>query len=213
MLHKNGDSRLSCLFPDLKELQLFIVYYNVSWRLIILDLYYVEIHTIYSLFVESCYHKWILNFLKSFFCIYWEVPLNFRLCFINVSPWNNPTWSCPIILLMYCWIWFANLLFRKVAFIFIRDVYVLVVQWYFTLCNSIDYSAPSSSVHAILQAKILEWVGISYSRASSQPRNWTWVSCIVGRFFTIWATKEGDMASNFLFCNVFGYGFRVMVTL
>ena len=44
------------------------------------------------------------------------------------------------------------------------------------------------SVHGILQARILEWVAISYSRGSSQPRYQTWVSCITGRFFTIWAT-------------------------
>ena len=41
-----------------------------------------------------------------------------------------------------------------------------------------------ATVHGILQARILEWVAISFSRASSQPRNRTHVSCIVGRFFT-----------------------------
>ena len=53
-----------------------------------------------------------------------------------------------------------------------------------------DYSLPGSSVHGILQARILEWVAISYSRASSQLRDQTRVSCIAGRFFTIWATRE-----------------------
>jgi len=43
---------------------------------------------------------------------------------------------------------------------------------------------------AILQARILEWVAIPFSRGSSQPRDWTQVSCISGRFFTIWATRE-----------------------
>ena len=42
----------------------------------------------------------------------------------------------------------------------------------------------------ILQARILEWVASSFSRESSQPRNWTQVSCIANRFFTIWATRE-----------------------
>ena len=45
-------------------------------------------------------------------------------------------------------------------------------------------SLPGSSVHGISQAKILKWVTISFSRWSSQPRDWTCVSCIVGRFFT-----------------------------
>ena len=47
-----------------------------------------------------------------------------------------------------------------------------------------------SSVHGILQARILEWVAISSSRGSSQPRDQTQVSCIAGRFFTIWANRE-----------------------
>ena len=49
---------------------------------------------------------------------------------------------------------------------------------------------PGSSIHGIFQARILEWVAISFFRGSSQPRDWTQVSHIVGRRFTIWATKE-----------------------
>ncbi|XDA77321.1 hypothetical protein R6Z07F_007455 [Ovis aries] len=52
------------------------------------------------------------------------------------------------------------------------------------------YSPPGSSVHGILQAKILEWVAIPFSRGSAQPRDRTQVSCIAGRFFTILATGE-----------------------
>ena len=53
-----------------------------------------------------------------------------------------------------------------------------------------NYSPPGSSVHGVLQARVLEWVAISFSRGSSWPRDWTWVSCIAGRFFTIWATRK-----------------------
>ena len=53
-----------------------------------------------------------------------------------------------------------------------------------------DYSPPSSSVHGIFPARILEWVAISFSRGSSQPRDQTQVSCITGSFFTNWATRE-----------------------
>ena len=53
-----------------------------------------------------------------------------------------------------------------------------------TLCNSMDCSPPSSSVHRILQARILEWVAISFSRGSSRPRDRTQVSCTAGKFFT-----------------------------
>ena len=49
-------------------------------------------------------------------------------------------------------------------------------------------SLPGSSVHGISQARVLEWIAISFSRGSSWPRNRTLVSCIAGRRFTIWAT-------------------------
>ena len=58
------------------------------------------------------------------------------------------------------------------------------------LCDPMDYSLPGSSVHGILQASILEWVAVSFSRRSSQPRDQTRVSRIAGRHFTIWATWE-----------------------
>ena len=56
------------------------------------------------------------------------------------------------------------------------------------LYDSIDCSLPGSSVHGIFQARVLEWVAISFSRGSSQPRGRTPVSCIASRRFTIWAT-------------------------
>ena len=52
-----------------------------------------------------------------------------------------------------------------------------------------DCSLPGFSVHGISQARILEWVAISFSRRSSQSRDWTCVSHIVGRCFTIWVTR------------------------
>ena len=51
-------------------------------------------------------------------------------------------------------------------------------------------SPPGSSVHEISQARTLEWVAIPFSRGSSWLRDWTWVSCIAGRFFTYWTTWE-----------------------
>ena len=59
-----------------------------------------------------------------------------------------------------------------------------------------SYSLPGSSVHGISQAIILEWVAISFSRGSSQARDQTWVSCIVGRFFTIWATRKASSLTD-----------------
>ena len=60
-----------------------------------------------------------------------------------------------------------------------------VTQLCLTLGDTMDCSLPGSSVHGIVQAKILEWVAISFSRGSSQPRYRTQVSRIVDRRFTI----------------------------
>ena len=54
-----------------------------------------------------------------------------------------------------------------------------------TLCDPMDCSLPHSSVHGIFEARILEWVAISFSRGFSQAKDQTQVSCIVGRHFTI----------------------------
>ena len=67
-----------------------------------------------------------------------------------------------------------------------EKVKVLVAQSCLTLCNPTDCSSPGSSVHGILQARILERVAIPFSRGSSSPRDQTWVSSTAGRFYTIW---------------------------
>ena len=59
-----------------------------------------------------------------------------------------------------------------------------------TLCDPMDNCLLDSSVHGIFQARVLEWVAISFSRGSSWPRDRTWVSCIVDRHFTVGATRE-----------------------
>ena len=71
-----------------------------------------------------------------------------------------------------------------------RKVKVLVAQC-LTLCNPMDYSPSGSFVHGILQARILEWIAISFSRRSSQGLNE--VTHIAGTFFTIWATREAHL--------------------
>ena len=64
------------------------------------------------------------------------------------------------------------------------------------LCNPLDYSSPGSSVHGILQARILEWVAILFSRGSSWLRGWTCICCIAGRFYTIWAAEKALEGSS-----------------
>ena len=83
----------------------------------------------------------------------------------------------------------------------------LVTQSCPILCNPMDCSLPGSSVHGILQARIMEWVAMLSSRGSSQPRNWIQVSCIASGFFTDWATKEAQVATYTISIN------RVQFTL
>ena len=59
-----------------------------------------------------------------------------------------------------------------------------------TLCDPMDCGLSGSSIDGIFQARVLEWIAISFSRGSSWPRNQTQVSCIAGRHFTVWATRE-----------------------
>ena len=65
-----------------------------------------------------------------------------------------------------------------------------VTQSCLTLCDPMDCSLPGSSIHGIFQVSVLEWVAISFSKGSSQPRDLTQVSCIANRCFTIWATSS-----------------------
>ena len=70
--------------------------------------------------------------------------------------------------------------------------YVLSCSVVSSSCDSIDCSPAGSSVHGILQARMVEWVAISFSRGSSWPRDRTQVSCIAGRLFTDWVMGEGQ---------------------
>ena len=78
----------------------------------------------------------------------------------------NKAWLCLIVCVCVC-------------------VCVLVTQSCPTLYDAMDCSLPGSSVHGIVQARILEWVAISFSRGASQPRGRTQVSRIAGRCFTV----------------------------
>ena len=68
--------------------------------------------------------------------------------------------------------------------------WVKFAQLCLTLCNPMNCNPPGTSVHGILQARILEWVAISFSKWSSQPRDRIQVSRIAGGFFTNWATRD-----------------------
>ena len=82
-------------------------------------------------------------------------------------------------------LWGANNSFNKcVALIESQSV---SLSHGLTLCNPMNYT-----IHGILQARTLDWEAFPFSRRSSQPRDWTEVSHIAGRFFTRWVTREAQ---------------------
>ena len=76
-----------------------------------------------------------------------------------------------------------------------------VAQSCLTLCDPVDCNLLGFSVHGILQARILEWISISFSRGSSQPRDQIRVSRIGGRHFNLWATREALSAKELMLLN------------
>ena len=108
--------------------------------------------------------------LFSFVPVFLHFPCHFQICFPSL---RSILFLLPCSVHLYC---------------------CLATQLCLTLCNPTrGCSPPGSSVYGILQARILEWVDMPSSRASSQPRDRTQVSHIAGRFFTIWATREATL--------------------
>ena len=92
--------------------------------------------------------------------------------------------------------------------------FILVALSRPTLCDPMDCSPPGFSVYGILQARILEWVAIPFSRGSYWPRDRTQVSCIAGRFFTVWATREVQyMCINQFFSSCSSFSFNISVLM
>ena len=79
-----------------------------------------------------------------------------------------------------------------------RCIHAQSLQSCLTLCDPIDCSPPGSSVHAILQARMLEWVAMPSSRGSSQPRDQTCISCIGGGSLLLshWGRPENSTNVN-----------------
>ena len=93
-----------------------------------------------------------------------------------------------------------SFLHHKIATPALLPISVLSPHSCLTLCDRMDSNPPGSSVHGILQARILEWVAFPFSRGSSPPRDRTQVSRIVGGFFISWATREAPTPSLADYC-------------
>ena len=95
--------------------------------------------------------------------------------------------------------WIMSLPSSKIHIVF--GCCCLVSKSCLTLCNPMDCSPPGPS-HGGLQARILEWLAIPFSRVSSPPKDRTHISCIAGRHFAVWATEETRRWSHF--CQIQG---------
>ena len=84
---------------------------------------------------------------------------------------------------------------KKKALLKLREE-LLCAQWCLTICDPMDYSPPGSSVHGCPRQEY--WNGLPFPSPgkSSQPRDQTWVSCITGRFFTDWTTREAQRGAH-----------------
>ena len=132
MLNKSGKSRHPCLVPDPRR---NLTSFSLSMMLTV-DLPYItyivlryipSVPTFWRGFVFFFLnHKWLLNFVKSFFASI-EIHIICTLrWFVDTEPFlhsweKNPTWLSCMMFLMDCWIWFANILLRIFAFMFISD--------------------------------------------------------------------------------------------
>ena len=108
MLNKSGESGHPYLFPDLRgnDLVFHLRMNDVCCGFVIYGLFNVEVGSLCAHLLERFYHKWVLNVVESFLCIYWDDHMGFLLRFVNMvyhvdwlayieeslHPWNNPLW-------------------------------------------------------------------------------------------------------------------------
>ena len=112
-------------------------------------------------------HMWLIKI---------RVSTQYSVCFVSsLKKYKYNTDTCPVFIIM---LWSERRKDSEVA------------QSCPPLCDPMDCSLPGFSVHGILQARILEWVTVSFSRGSSRPRDRTQVSRIGGGRFNLWATRE-----------------------
>ena len=120
----------------------------------------------------------------------WSLLVSARFSFSwHISPWMIPAWA---LFQVGKTVNFASVISGPPLLDNAAVSWLLTVVWSLspTLCDPMDCSLPGSSVHGILQARILEWVAISFSRGFSWSNVWTCISCIGRRILYHWATKE-----------------------
>ena len=139
MLNSSGESGHPCLVPDFRGNAFNFSPLRIMFAVVLsyMAFFYVEVCFFYACFLEGFYHKWMLNFVKCFLCIYWDNHMDFIFQFVNVVyhidfdlwilknpciPEIKPTWSWYMIFLICCWILYTRILLRIFASMFISDI-------------------------------------------------------------------------------------------
>ena len=122
-------------------------------------------------------------------------PVSFHMKYNNLT---IVYYSCFPLILCYIVSFFSTYVIKQTIHSYSRFSLCYVLKllspvWLFATLWTVAQQAPLSM--GILQERILEWVAMSASRGSSQPKDWTQVSHTTGRFFTIWATREASQAA------------------
>ena len=118
----------------------------------------------------------------------------------DISKSNRPShgmFSLSIFVTLFAHLWYKWLPLPSYSIYSILYIYsavlCLVTQSCLTLCDPMDYNLSGSPIVCFFQARILERVAIPFSGGSSQPSDRIQVSCIAGRFFTIWAARDAHI--------------------
>ena len=150
--------------------------------------------------ISICFIYWAASALYAYIFItaidYWIDPLIIMQCpyFSVIAAFILKSILSDMKIVTPAFSWFPfvwnTFFYPLLPFIYYHESESEVTQSCPTLCDPVDHSPPGSSTHGILQARTLEWVAISFSRWSSQPRDQSQVSRIAGRGFNLWATRE-----------------------
>ena len=157
-------------WEDPLEKEMAIHSSTLAWKILWME----EPDRLQSTGLQRVRHDWVTSL----------TPETFRIYYISVSHYDFN--ALQVISSLFFLFWFSHYVYATPK----CPMWSEVTQSCPTLCDPMDCSLSGSSVHGIFQARVLEWVSISFSRGSSWLRDQTRVSRIVGRHFTVWATRE-----------------------
>ena len=145
-----------------------ILHSQQPWMRILIAPHLCQHFVFLVLWILAIHIRYVVVFLHY-------IPITLLLLYLHFS---DEFWRATSACMLICYLW---IFLVKVSVKVLSEV----AQLCLTLCDSMDCILAGSSIHGIFQARVLEWVAISFSRGSSRLRDWTRVSGIAGRHFTL----------------------------